>query len=139
MARAALRGQSQLEGCVYIATSAAVCQCHGPGLAQSGAGQPPHPCPSVARGQSLAHGHDCVRALQVLLVWAGGQASLGIFSIFCMATVLIRLSFPHSEIFGNATSLLFFLSGVFPTHLDACLSLGSLLSFLEDSLYGSQL
>lgn len=51
-----------------------------------------------------------------------------------MATIPVRLYFPHSERFGNATSLLFFLSSVLLAPLDAFLSLGSFLSFLEDSL-----
>lgn len=54
-------------------------------------------------------GHGPVRALQVLLVWAGGQTSSGIFSIFHMATILVKPYFPHSERFGNATSLLILL------------------------------
>lgn len=80
-------------------------------------------------------GHGCVRALQLLFVWAGGQTLSGIFSFFHMATTLVKPYFPHSERFGNANSLLFhFFSSVLPADLNSCLSLGSLLSFLEDSL-----
>lgn len=84
-------------------------------------------------------GHGHVGALQVLLVWAAGQTSSGIFSILHILVKPFHIQRdPGRQFLWNSSSsslVVFFLFfGASPAHLNCCLSLESLLSFLEDSL-----